>query len=202
MERRGSKQREAANATATEQCKSEIATPDLDPIRQKVELYRESTDSSIPFEIAFNDAVPTDTELPVIAKWAALREDCIRRIRQVSKPPATASAIQSAFIEQRQFLDNQAGERIGELVVALHHKKLTYGEFAHKRYDINRKVWTFATAVKGVAVVLPADFAKILDVNSTRNPFFVLTTDGIALSLRSNRDLEHVIKPAGATTFL
>ena len=164
------KQRNEAIATAAEQCKSELATPDLDPIRHKVELYRESTDAGVPFEIASNDAVPTDDELPVIAKWATLRDECIRRTFHASKPPTDASAMQSAFMGQRQFLYNQAGERISQLIVALHQKKLTYGEFAHKRYEINRAVWILATAVGDIAVILPTRVAKVFDLDSSQNP--------------------------------
>lgn len=52
--------------------------PALDPIRNKVELYRESRDSVVPFEIAANDTFPTDAERPVIAKWANLRDQCLQ----------------------------------------------------------------------------------------------------------------------------
>ena len=160
----------AATASAAEQCKSEFATPELDPIRHKVELYRESTDAGVPFEIASNHAFPTDAELPVIARWATLRDECIRQIAQLSKPPANASAMQSAFIRQRQFLYNQAAERISELIVALHQKKLTYGEFAHKRYEIDRAVWISAAAVGDIAFMLPSPVVRLFDLDSTPNP--------------------------------
>ena len=164
------KQHNAATVSAAEQCKSEFATPELDPIRHKVELYRESTDAGIPFEIASNDAFPTDAELPVIARWATLRDECIHRIVQLSNPPAHANAMQNAFIRQRQSLYNQAGERISELIVALYQKKLTYGEFAHKRYEINRAVWISATAVGDIAFMLPSPVAKLFDLDSSPNP--------------------------------
>jgi hypothetical protein len=157
-------------ASAAEQCKSEFATPELDPIRHKVELYRESTDAGVPFEIASNDAYPTDAELPVIARWATLREECIHQIVQLSSPPAHANAMQSAFIRQRQSLYNQAGERISDLIVALHQKKLTYSEFAHKRYEINRVVWISTTAVGDIAYILPSPVAKLFDLDSSPNP--------------------------------
>lgn len=163
------KQRDTAIVSAAEQCKSDFSTPDLDPIRHKVELYRESTDAGVPFEIASNDAFPTDTELPVIAKWATLRDECIRRTSQAAKPSADASAMQSAFIRQREFLYNQAAERISGLIVALHQKRLTYAEFAHKRYQINRTVWMLATAAGDVAIVLPARVAKMFDLDSSQN---------------------------------
>ncbi len=164
------KQRNAGIATAAEQCKSDFATPDLDPIRHKVELYRESLDAVVPFEIASNVAVPTDDELPAIAKWATLRDECIRRILQASKPPADATTLQSAFMRQRQFLYNQAGERISAGIVALHQKKLTYGEFAHKRYEINRAVWILTTAVGDIGVMVPGRVAKGFDLDSSQNP--------------------------------
>lgn len=164
------KQRNSAIVSAAEQCRSDFSTPDLDPIRHKVELYRESTDAGVPFEIASNDAFPSDNELPVIAEWATLRDECMRRTSQASRPPADASAMQSAFIRQREFLYNQAGERISALIVALHQKKLTYGEFAHKRYQINRSVWMLATAVGDVALVLPGRVAKLFDLDSSQNP--------------------------------
>ena len=163
------KQRDTAIVSAAEQCKSDFSTPELDPIRHKIELYRESTDAGVPFEIASNDAFPTDAELPVIATWATLRDECIRRTLQASKPSADASAMQSAFIRQREFLYNQAAERISGLIVALHQKKLTYGEFAHKRYQINRTVWMLATAAGDVAIVLPARVAKMFDLDSNQN---------------------------------
>lgn len=164
------KQQSAAIVTAGEQCKSEFATPDLDLIRHKVELYRESTDAGIPFEIASNDAFPTEAELPVIAQWAMLREGCIRRTLEMSKPAADAGAVKSAIIRQRQFLYNQAGERISALIVSLYQQKLTYGEFAHKRHEINRAVWMVTAAVGDMALMLPTPVARIFDLDSAQNP--------------------------------
>ena len=44
----------AAGKSVGEQCKNEMDTPELDPIRQKVELFRPSIDAPVPFEIAAN----------------------------------------------------------------------------------------------------------------------------------------------------
>lgn len=164
------KERDAAIVTAGEQCKSALGTADLDPIRHKVELYRESPDAGVPFEIASNDAHPTDAELPVIAKWATLRDECIRLTLQASKPLADAGTLQSAFMRQRQFLYGQAGQRISDLIVALHQKKLTYAEFAHKRYEINRAVWLVATAAGDIAVALPTPIKKGIDLDPSHSP--------------------------------
>jgi hypothetical protein len=52
------------------QCKANLANPELDPIRHKVELYRDTPDSPPPIEVASNDSYPTDSDRDVIAKWA------------------------------------------------------------------------------------------------------------------------------------
>jgi hypothetical protein len=43
-----------------------------------------------------------------------------------------------AFLQQDHSFGREEGARVGELVVALYQQKLTYGEFAHKRYEITR----------------------------------------------------------------
>ncbi len=128
---------EATAKPAGEQCKSEMDVPELDPIRQKVQLYRASMDEPVPFAIAANDTFPTDAEKPVIAKWATLRDECLKRDASTPLPP-TANAMQVAFIQQERAFGRQAGARVGDLILALYQQKLTYGEFAHKRYEIGR----------------------------------------------------------------
>ena len=85
-----------------EQCKSDLATPDLDPIRRKVELYRDAMDAPVPFEIASNDTFPTDSERALIAKRATLRDDCTHRSDAVSNIPPSANAMQVAFLQQQR----------------------------------------------------------------------------------------------------
>jgi hypothetical protein len=121
-----------------DQCKSDYATPELDPIRHKVELYRDVADVAPPFEIASNDTFPTDFERTVIAKWATLRDECLRRSNAASTIPPSATAMQVAFIQQQRSFGKEVAARVSELIVALYQQKLTYGEFAHKRYEIGR----------------------------------------------------------------
>src|SRR5437764_271885 len=48
-----------------QQCKDDMQASDLDPIRQKVELYRVMADKDPPpFTLASSEAFPTDSELP------------------------------------------------------------------------------------------------------------------------------------------
>jgi hypothetical protein len=127
----------AFQATA-EQCKADFATPELDAIRHKVELFRESMDAAVPFEIASNDTFPTDDDRPVIARWATLRDECLRRSDALSGIPPTASAMQVAFLQQSRSFYKQAAASTSDLIVALYQQKLTYGEFGRKRYEIGK----------------------------------------------------------------
>jgi hypothetical protein len=119
------------------QCTSDMQSPDLDPIRHKIELYRASVDSPPPFEIASNDTFPTNSERPAIGKWATIRDECIKRSNAVQYPPS-ATPLQIANIQQDRSFAHETAARVGELVVALYQAKLTYAEFAQKRYEIGR----------------------------------------------------------------
>lgn len=125
--------------SAQAQCKDEMLAPELDPIRHKVELYRESPESAPPFEIASNDTFPTESDRPVIAKWATIRDECIKRSEAVSNIQPSATPLQVAFLQQDRAFGKELGGRVGELIVALYQQKLTYGEFAQKRYQISRE---------------------------------------------------------------
>jgi hypothetical protein len=123
---------------ASEQCKNDLATPELDPIRHKVELFRDVNGPAPLFEIASNDTFPTASERAVIAKWATLRDECIRRGDAISNIPPSANAMQVAFRQQDRSFSKEASARVGHLIIALYQQKLTYGEFAYKRYEITR----------------------------------------------------------------
>jgi len=111
---------------------------DLDLIRNKIELFRDS-DSAPPFEIATNNNFPNSSEKEVIAKWAKIREIKVKKdddiIKRYSIPPANAS--QSLYIEQINAFNKEVNGKISELIAALYQAKLTYGEFAQKRYEIS-----------------------------------------------------------------
>lgn len=125
---------------AQDECKSDYLSSELDPIRQKVELYRE-TENSVPFEIASNQKYPTETERIAIGKWAKLREICVAKISKivdVDFPGLTP--LQVTFNQQLRAYAKQSEGRVGELIVALYQSKLSYGEFASKRYEITRSI--------------------------------------------------------------
>ncbi len=126
--------------SATAQCAVELQSPGLDLIRSKVELFRDTPDSPVPFEVAANDDFPTGPERAAIAKWATIRDGCIKRNSAVSDIPPNANPLTATLMRQGRAFGTEGSARVGELIVALYHSKLTYGEFAQKRYEIGKSV--------------------------------------------------------------
>jgi hypothetical protein len=124
--------------SANSECREQLQTADLNPIRAKVELFRDSYDSPVPFAIATIDAFPTQEERVAIAKWATLREDCVKRGNAAFSMPSSATPLQVTEIQQDRSFVQAASAKIGDLIVALYQQKLTYGEFAKERYEITR----------------------------------------------------------------
>ncbi len=123
---------------SSDQCKKEIQNnSELDLIKDKVELYRTITDSSPPFEIATNKSFPSEREQEVIAKWAKIREGCVKRDFEISaNAPKGNTPLEISYNEKINGYRSQINAFVSELIVALYQSKLTYGEFAQKRYEM------------------------------------------------------------------
>jgi hypothetical protein len=121
---------------AQAECSHEMQTPDFDAIRTKIELIRADADTPPPFDIASNDSFPTPAERQVIARWATVRDSCIKKGTAIRSP--TSNALQAALAEQDRSFATEVAGRVGELIVVLYEGKLAYGEFAQKRYEIGR----------------------------------------------------------------
>lgn len=124
---------------ASEFCKSELdQDPALEPLRGKVELYRVDFISSPPFAILANESFATGAELPAIAHWADIREKCRKAGDAAFKMPSAAYDNQRQYVTDMRSMIRSQVQGIDALLVALYQQKLTYGEFAQKRFDINR----------------------------------------------------------------
>jgi hypothetical protein len=134
------KAKKAGITAAGDQCKTEmLADPELDPIRKKVELYKPPTEGPPQFEIASNDTFPTNEERPLISKWATMRDSCIKRQMALLVAPSSGNAQQTLVFQQEVSFAKDTNARISELIVALYQQKLTYGEFAQKRYWLSNE---------------------------------------------------------------
>ena len=120
------------------ECKDQLRISELDPIRFKVELSRNAWDDAVPFAIATNDTFPSQEEKAAISKWATLREQCVARQNAAFSLSPSATPLQVTQIQQDRSYFQSAAAEVGDLMVALFQQKLTYGEFARKRYEITR----------------------------------------------------------------
>ena len=119
-------------------CIEDMKNPELDPIRGKVELYRAINSNPPSFDITTNTAYPTAKEKLVIAKWARIREVCIAKDFEAvaSTNPPPMNSMQKVFQDKELEFSKQMVSQIGSLIVALYQGKLSYGEFAQKRYEM------------------------------------------------------------------
>jgi len=124
------------------QCEVDMRIPELDPIRDKIEFFRDFGDAPPPFSISTNDNFPTTLERLAIAKWATLRDACIRREIEVQVVPPSATPQQAAFLQQDWAFPREVEARVSDLIIALYQQKLTYAEFASKRYELGQQAAT------------------------------------------------------------
>ena len=127
-----------AYKAANEQCHSDMRVSTLDLIRSKVQLIRTDNAGAPPFDIATNDAFPTPEERTAIGIWAKVREGCIARTTALETIPPNATPLQVNFIQSDRSFDKEVAGQVGQLIVALYQQKLTYGEFAQRRYEASR----------------------------------------------------------------
>lgn len=147
-----------ANAQLQSQCKAEMENPALNIIRNKVQLYRAINDSPPPFEIATNKNFPTAKEKEAIKQWAKVREGCQERDDEMTASvPKPATQMQQAYADKQLEFRRQLQAGINALVVALYQSKLTYGEFAQKRYDFTRNVAAAEREFRAAALMQDRD---------------------------------------------
>lgn len=129
-----------ADKNFASQCKRKMQGHELDPIREKVELIQDPEDAgAVPFAIATNDSFPSNEEKYAIARWATIREECIKQVTAAQTIPAEASPLEVSEIQQERSFGQAASASIGDLIVSLYQQRMTYGEFAKKCYEIRKE---------------------------------------------------------------
>jgi hypothetical protein len=79
----------------------------------------------------------TDFERPSIAKWAPIRDECIRRSDVAPNTKPIETKLQVAFLQQDQAFAREAGGSVSQLIVALYQQNC-HMENSPKRYGITR----------------------------------------------------------------
>ncbi|WP_125469824.1 hypothetical protein [Caballeronia telluris] len=122
---------------ASKQCETEMATPELLPLRDKIQFSRKLDDAP-PFQYSSLDVFPSAVDRPLIARWATIRDGCIQRESAIEIIPPDATPLDATRIKQERAFGQEAEAKVSELVLALYQQKLTYGEFALRRYLIGK----------------------------------------------------------------
>jgi hypothetical protein len=174
----------AAIKAAREECKTSMATPELDPIRHKVELMRDIGGQPLPFEIATNNNFPSAEDRPVIAKWASLRDECIRRLDEIQLVPPGANATQTAMLNQLRAFGHQAVSDVTDLTISLYQQKLTYAEFGRKINEIGKADATFTLATQQASATGNSLQQQLQDLQTAQQQF-TDTLDGFSKYVRT-----------------
>jgi hypothetical protein len=130
-----------------EPCKEDFAAPELDSIRLKADLSRRATDGPPPFRVALNDTFATHSERVVIAQWIKMQNRCLRRFALSHTVPRPVNAIEAASLREAVALSRILQSSVGRLTQALYYQQLTYGEFAHKRFEFHRDAVALSSAI-------------------------------------------------------
>jgi hypothetical protein len=124
---------------ANERCKSELdQDAALTPLRGKVELYRTDLLSSPPFAMLANESFAAGAELPAIAHWADVRAQCRKEADAAFKMPSAAYANQRNYVTDLRNMVRSQVQGVDSLIVAVYQQKVTYGEFAQRRFEVSR----------------------------------------------------------------
>jgi hypothetical protein len=130
-----------------EPCKEYFDSPELDSIRSKADLSRRATDGPPPFRIALNDSFATDSERIVIAQWIKIQNHCRRQFALSHAVPRPVNAIEAASLREVVALSRILQSSVGRLTQALYYQQLTYGEFAHKRFEFHRDAVALSSVI-------------------------------------------------------
>lgn len=139
---------------ARDECNTQLQAKDLDPIRDKVELSRTSSGSPPPFDIASNKSFPTAKERVAIAKWAKIREGCVSRSDEIIRTNnQNTNPMSAVYFEKQLEFNRQMSGQVGALIVALYQMKLSYGEFATKRYEMTSSIASAERDFRAAAIM-------------------------------------------------
>lgn len=118
------------------ECAIAVSTPELNSIRSKVEIIHEPT-TPIPLKYASLDAFPTNADISLITKWNELRAACIKQEHSINLTSPDMTPFEQSNALRRAAFFGVAEAEVNQLTIALPLQKLTYGEFAQRRYQIN-----------------------------------------------------------------
>ena len=139
-------------------CQQLMTTSALDPIRGKVDFLRKP-EQAPSFDVAANDAYPTAAEHQAIRRWGELRQQCIAYEHKMIPEPTNLSPLELANYQQDRSYFTDFEEQVSDLIVLLYQGKMTYGQFAQKRYEVGREAMQAERAFRAAILAKDRDAA-------------------------------------------
>lgn len=159
-----------------EECSRALDTHDLDLIRDKVELDKAPSPDYVvsppPFSILQIDAYPTAAEKKAIQVWAGLREACAAKAEALQNSLPIPTNVKKEQVDILRASANKLRVEVSSLVADLYQGKITYGQFAKKRFDVSSE--TLASARDRANAIKPASVtsgSKDAQAGNQEDPF-------------------------------
>jgi hypothetical protein len=120
--------------SADDACLSALSAPALNPIREKVTLFRSTKDGPPPASMTRSVSLPTDDELRAIFEWRLMRTDCERRQDAAFHVPTSASPRLAELMNYDVEGFRAVRSAVDRYIAFLGERKVPYGEFEQKHY--------------------------------------------------------------------
>lgn len=179
---------DAANASAAQildqQCADSMKTSRLNPIRDKVELFKPVA-ADVPMAILANHDYPTADEQAAIAVWSTLTDRCQRRFLAWEQKRPLPPDLTPAIARHMQGFETAEWRLDDELRAVLDQGRLTYSDYATARQAIlvngNQMIHHYYAAVlardERAMAAVDADYQRVIMSAET----YIRTADGGAL---------------------
>ena len=140
----------------SDRCDEEGKSADLDPIREKVEIWKRLF-TPVSVSMSSNENYPTETESAAILQWQKIRGNCLARQAEIR-----SRGINAGFDNEMQAINDRHSFAVDALITALYQRKLTYGEFSSKRAQYAEEVESITREITS------SNGFKISEMNSLR----------------------------------
>jgi hypothetical protein len=117
-------------------CKARLGARSLDPIRNKVELFKDPPDGPVRFAVETDNYLPTMPEQTAIAAWAQAIQQCQTDARKVlDDMPVPPGATQAEANKVISYVTD-AWIQGADLRVQLYKGQMSYADYANQRLKV------------------------------------------------------------------
>jgi hypothetical protein len=124
-------------AQLNEQCRANMAVPDVDPIRGKIELDRTDWSGPTPFSMLTNNDRPTALERDAIGSWGRIRDACEVAVFQYPQTAPNLPAFSQPARERVVSVGEKWTTAGNSLAAELYDGRIGYADYNKRRVELN-----------------------------------------------------------------